>query len=164
MRTRNDLLAFTLLYTFNATSTAKNIKKSDPNYNFSQEKLNDITLNLNRFLNIKAIKSLDNLKENWNGYGAHSFDKKTIQRFLSIINLLEIQPKISPTGRKTLVLVYEKTKEEKLSFEIFENKIDCAYLNMKDFSKCYIKQVDENELNQEIYKFYGKSLSILSYK
>lgn len=81
MRTRNDLLAFTPLYTFYATSTAKNIKKSDPNYNFSQEKLNDITLNLNRFLNIKAIKSLDNLKENWNGYGAHSFDKRLFKDF-----------------------------------------------------------------------------------
>lgn len=160
MRTRNEILAFTPLYTLSATSTTKNIEKSKPNYNFNQAKFNDSTLNLNRFINIKAIESLESLKENRNGYGAHSFDKKTIQRFLSIINFLEIQPKISPTGRKTLVLAYEKDKDEKLSFEIFENKIDCAYLNMKDFSKSYIKQVNESDLNQEINKFYGKSLSI----
>ena len=153
MCTKKEVLAFTPLYTFSATSTTKNIQKSEPNYKFNQANFNNVTLNLNRLINIEAIESLKNLKENWNGYGAHSFDRKTIQRFLTIINLLEIQPKISPTGRKTLVLAYEKDEDKKLSFEIFEDKIDCAYLNIKDFSKSFIKQVKESELNQEINKF-----------
>ena len=113
-----------------------------------------------RSINIELFESLNNLKENWNGYKGRSFDEKIIQRFLSIIKLLEIQPKISPTVRKTLVLTYEKDKDEKLSFEVFEDRIDCAYLNIKDFSKCCIKQISESELNQEINKFYKKSSSI----
>ena len=57
-------------------------------------------------------------------------------------------------------MTYEKDKDEKLSFEVFEDRIDCAYLNIKDFSKCCIKQISESELNQEINKFYKKSSSI----
>lgn len=113
-----------------------------------------------RSINIELFESLNNLKENWNGYKGRSFDHKIIQRFLSIIKLLKIQPKISPSGRKTLVLTYEKDKDEKLSFEVFEDRIDCAYLNIKDFSKCCIKQISESELNEEINKYYKKSSSI----
>ena len=156
MHTKNEVLAFTPSYTFSVLSPTKNIQKSEPKINFGHPKFDNITINLNRSINIELIGSLKNLKENWNGYKGRSFDEKIIQRFLSIIKLLEIQPKISPTGRKTLVLTYEKDKDEKLSFEIFENKIVCSYLNIKDFSKCYIKQISENELNQEINKFYKK--------
>lgn len=84
MRTKNEVLAFTPIYTFSATTT-KNIQKSKPCHKFNQAKFNDTTLNLNRFINIKTIEALENLEENRNGYGTHSFDKKSIQRFLSII-------------------------------------------------------------------------------
>ena len=65
MRTKNEVLAFTPLYTFSVISPTKNIQKSEPKINFGCTNYdNNITINLNRSINIELIKSLKNLKEN----------------------------------------------------------------------------------------------------
>lgn len=114
------------------------------------------SINLNKVINIAIIEKLRTLKPNWNGYGAKTFDDGLINKFLKIINSLDVQPIISPTGRQSLVLSYDLDKSKSLSFEVFKSRVTMAYLNMDDLSESYEKEISEKDIPNKVISFYGK--------
>lgn len=113
------------------------------------------SINLNKVINIAIIEKLRTLKPDWNGYGAKTFDDGLINKFLKIINSLDVQPIISPTGRQSLVLSYDLDKNKSLSFEIFKSRVTMAYLNMDDLSESYEKEISQKDIKNKVISFYG---------
>jgi len=72
-------------------------------------------------LNIAKINNLRDFKENWNGYNAEKFTKELCDFAISIINKLEYQPEIFPTGRSSIQFEYERDNGY-LEFEIYSPK------------------------------------------
>ena len=75
-------------------------------------------------LNLEKIYRLSEYKENWDGYGAPSFDKSVIERAIKFIfdKNLKIQPNVFPTGRGTIQFEFEPDENHYLEIEIFEDK------------------------------------------
>ena len=136
-------------------------KSKNPYFNFYYVNqvhsfaLKEDNINLNLLINVAIINKLKDLKKNWDGYNGETFDDELVNKFLRIIKSLPIQPKIGPTGRKSLVLTFYLNKIETISFEIFEHSIDFAYLNISDLSKSFCKNIGENDIVKEVNKHYG---------
>ena len=73
--------------------------------------------------NLARLNSFKNLKKGWNGYDAEPLSEKLINRVISIVRILPIQPEIFPTGRESIQLEYHNG-ENYLEFEIYEDSID----------------------------------------
>ena len=75
----------------------------------------------------EALKSISELEENWNFYGAKPFKSEFLSQVEKIFLRLNYKPdKILPTGRESIQLEYYRysnsSREIYLEFEIYENK------------------------------------------
>lgn len=78
--------------------------------------------------NLKKLEEISKLEKNWNSYGANPIQKEVIEkskRVLKIIKECKVeQPFISPTGRETIQMEWDKNMFY-LEFEIgTEKEID----------------------------------------
>ena len=94
------------------------------------------------------LKRMETLEKDWNGYGGEPFSVATIHFCNNIIENLDKQPIISPTGRGTLYMEY-RCLNGILGFEVFENKIDMAWVSYqgetidKTISYDFIEEIEE---------------------
>ncbi len=89
--------------------------------------------------NKKTLENIKTLEPGWNGYNSIAIDGKVIESAFSLINQLERQPKIFPTGRGTLqfefsnnddYLEIEISTTENLFFEQKKNRKSEGQLSM----------------------------------
>ena len=74
---------------------------------------------------INKLLEIQQLRENWNGYDAKPIPIEVITKALFLIEQLNPLPNfISPTGRESVQLEWEKDSCLYLEMEIFENKIE----------------------------------------
>lgn len=104
-------------------------------------------------LNFQKLHSFSFLEENWNFYGAKPFQKELINRVKSIINLLEIQPQVFPTGRDSIQLEFERGGDY-LEFEIFSDGV-ISIFEIKG-GREREEEIDESQMNEIVTSFYAE--------
>lgn len=117
-----------------------------------------MSIDARKYENLRLLNTISALEEDWNGYGAAVFSKESLAFFESLINGLDIQPIISPTGRGTLYLEYSDGVGM-LGFEAFDGKIDMAFIS--DDGRSRNTTIDKNfneEINKMVEKYYGERL------
>ena len=91
-----------------------------------------------RFINIRKILEIKNLKDNWNGYGAKIISDKVINLAIKIVNKLDDQSfNIYPVARNSIQIEYNLDDRSYLEFEIFEDKISLLFIKGSDRSLPY---------------------------
>lgn len=63
------------------------------------------------------------LKDGWDGYDAKHVSDAVIKRTQLILNQIQIQPFIAPTGRNSIQLEVTKGDSDYIEMEIFDNSI-----------------------------------------
>lgn len=115
--------------------------------------------NMPKEQNLIRLDEISKLEENWNGYGAKAFSQELIGKCKDIINNLEFQPKIFPTGRKSVQFQYELEDRSYLEFEIFEDKISCLEVPKRIYSNAHTFEFPISEaqrIEEIVKKFYGQ--------
>ncbi len=108
--------------------------------------------------NLDKINKISLLEDDWDGEGAMAFSQKAIQLFKTIIESLVEQPQITPTGRNSLLMQYEREDKSVLAFEVGENKTEAVFVPKEDFSLAQTNKYYENiaeHINEQVKLFYG---------
>lgn len=98
--------------------------------------------------NIKRLDEISNFEYDWNGYGAKPFSGELIAKCKNIINCLDKQPSIYPTGRKSIQIQYEFEDKTYLEFEIFKAKINYLYVPERIYTNAIEKEIPDNDINK----------------
>ena len=103
--------------------------------------------------NISKLNSFLQLKDNWNDYGAKSFERDLINKCATLVNSLALhyQPDIFPTGRNSIQFEYEKADGSYLEIEIYTDRnelllVDSVGYEHEDENVAWediLKQIDE---------------------
>lgn len=102
-------------------------------------------------IKLNYIKSLQN---DWDGYGSESFSETLIIKSKDIIEKLDKQPELFPTGVQSISMEYLDIPERYLEFEIFEEYIKVC--KVSDIEEEYILDDDNiNTINRLVNDFYG---------
>lgn len=115
-------------------------------------------IDLMKVENINKIKKMALFNDNWNGTGGSAFSEGAINLFEVIINALEKQPQIAPTGRNSLLMQYELDDKSLLAFEVSEKKTEEVYIPRGDYSLAQMEVFTENisqQIKESVEHFYG---------
>jgi hypothetical protein len=93
--------------------------------------------------NISKIRSFAKLPVNWNDNGAIQFTQALINTTVRILQDLDYQPEIFPTGRDSILFEYGKPGGHYLGIEIFENRIETFIAPQRKTAKLQICELDE---------------------
>ena len=119
---------------------------------------NSVAVDLLQISNIDKINKMKMFQDDWNGTGGMKFTSGAIRTFLDVINNLNVQPWIAPTGRNSLLMQYELNDGSKLAFELAENKLDEVYVPKGDFSRAVTATYTQDfsrQVGESVKKFYG---------
>lgn len=109
--------------------------------------------------NLNKISRISEFKENWNGNGARTFSQKAVRLFKTIIESLEEQPEIAPTGRNSLYLQYSADNDNLLAFEVSEEKVEKVLVKNGDFDNATAESANNNLIEfieKNVRDFYSK--------
>lgn len=116
------------------------------------------TFDLLKIENLNKIGKLKELNYNWNGNGAEAFTSEEIELFERIINALNIQPQIAPTGKGSLFIQYEDNANNVLAFDVSIERVEKVFVPQGVFANAetevYTEQFVYNIL-QSVNDFYG---------
>lgn len=118
----------------------------------------------NNVVDLMKVKNLDKInkmllfEDDWNGTGGSAFSSDSISFFKTIIESLNKQPEIAPTGRGSLLMQYELDDKSLLAFEVSLDKAEKVYLPEGDFSmaqtEVFTDQI-EQRIKESVELFYG---------
>ena len=154
---------------FSRLSNMHNSLQCLHNSNWDEEiTLSELTItaceeyNMTKAQNLFRLDEIAELKEDWNGYGAKSFSPKLIDIFKRIINDLEFQPKIFPTGRQSVQFQYELKNRSYLEFEIFGEKVSCLEVPKRIYSNANTFEfpISKAQMIKEIVKKFYEQYNI----
>lgn len=91
--------------------------------------------------NFHKLYSYLELPTGWNGYNGRKFSKKTIDRTLSILKNLRLQPQIFPTGRGSVQLEYHFDDDNLVEMEVSSDGITAYWVIRGDESEEEISNV-----------------------
>jgi hypothetical protein len=103
--------------------------------------------------NISKIRSFAKLPLNWNENGAVQFKKGLIDTVIEILQNLEYQPEVFPTGRESILLEYGEPGNRFLGIEVFENRIETFIAPQRETSKYQLYDLDK--LRKIVNEFNG---------
>jgi hypothetical protein len=78
---------------------------------------------LKKHKNIRLVNKYAELKEGWDKDGAPGFSPDVIERAISLLQIIRIQPEVFPTLRGSIQFEYE-VGGKYLEFEIFDDRTD----------------------------------------
>ena len=81
-------------------------------------------LSFSFFQNMKKLSEIENLEDNWNGYGASKFCSAVIANAKSMLQVLLQQPFISPTARQSIQMEYDGKNGDYFEIEVFADSIE----------------------------------------
>ena len=119
-----------------------------------------LTMKPDAIESFKRLKEIENLENDWNGYGAKPFSETLIDKCKRIVRLLFVQPSIYPTGRNSIQFQYELSDRSYLEFEIFENKTMCLQVPERIYSKaveCELVDSEDEKIKETVDNFYGRN-------
>lgn len=102
--------------------------------------------------NYLKLKSFENFQSNWNDNDAEPFESNLINKVKTIIEKVSVQPKIYPTGRKSIQLEYHRN-DDYLEFEVFINKI-ILFENRNGSTNELL--IDASEIATKVYEFFTR--------
>lgn len=114
-----------------------------------------MTKQINIKTNIKKLEEIENLRDNWDGNGAHPFSKNLINKVKEIIDNLMIQPEIFPTALGTIQLEYDNSRKDHMEIEISETeeaKIYTVFSNGEEIEE--VISSDIATINEKIKAFF----------
>ena len=155
-----DHIHVTILDTTNIGMQASSISINDYYHKiFSNAGNTDIeTFDMVKSKTISEVTSLTKLKYNWDDEDGNPFTDEEVSLFVSVIKHLKVVPRISPTGRSSLVFDYEKEDGSYLGFELYIDKMDIVCVPENDFSRTIKNRVFSrfsSYVNDEIESFYA---------
>ena len=109
--------------------------------------------------NLKKLKGISDLKDNWNDNNAKKFSPELISIVKNILENIVEQPEIFPTANNSIQMEYELIDNSYLEFEIFEDKIICLEVPQRNYSK-YKEQIIPNNIkiiNNIVNNFFERS-------
>lgn len=109
--------------------------------------------------NLKKLKGISDLKDNWNDNNAKKFSPELISIVKNILENIAEQPEIFPTANNSIQMEYELIDNSYLEFEIFEDKIICLEVPQRNYSK-YKEQIIPNDIkiiNNIVNNFFERS-------
>lgn len=109
--------------------------------------------------NLKKLKGISDLKDNWNDNNAKKFPPELISIVKNILENIAEQPEIFPTANNSIQMEYELIDNSYLEFEIFEDKIICLEVPQRNYSK-YKEQIIPNNIkiiNNIVNNFFERS-------
>lgn len=115
-------------------------------------------IDLMKIENISKVRKMALFNENWNGTGGRAFSKSAIVFFELIIDMLDKQPKIAPTGRNSLLMQYELDDKSLLAFEVKENRTEKVYIPRGNYAMAQMEIFTENvgqQIKESVKFFYG---------
>lgn len=137
----------------------KYIQYSDLNWTGKTKTVNnEFTIDLLRLDNLNKIEKIAAFENDWNGNGGEAFTSQAISVFKEIINTLDKQPQIAPTGRNTLLMQFELEDKSLLAFEVGEKKVEKVYVPQGDYAKAEAEVFTENmalKMKESVKQFYG---------
>lgn len=155
-----------LLQGLNTKNIIAECNYENPSYiqckNLNQEMgfsgLDNKVIDLMKIENLNKIDKISGFKEDWNGNGGKAFQKNTIIFLKEIINTLDKQPQIAPTGRNSLLMQYELDDKSLLAFEVNEKRAEKVYVPKGDYAKAEVDIYTENigkKMKESVAHFYG---------
>lgn len=108
--------------------------------------------------NMDRLFYIEQLPDNWNGYGGRRIDPQVIEKCREIIKGICIQPVVFPTGRRTIQLQYELKDKSYLEFEIYTDKIVCMQVPQRVYTNAVFEtftEININKINQIVKEFYA---------
>lgn len=115
-------------------------------------------LDLMKIENINKIRKMALFEENWNGTNGRAFSQNAIRLFEIVINSLDKQPQIAPTGRNSLLLQYELEDKSMLAFEVCETRTEKVLIPKGDYKLAEMEVYTENicqKIKESVEFFYG---------
>lgn len=109
--------------------------------------------------NLKKLKEISDLKDNWNDNNAKKFSPELISIVKNILENIVEQSEIFPTANNSIQMEYELIDNSYLEFEIFEDKIICLEVPQRNYSK-YKEQIIPNDIkiiNNIVNNFFERS-------
>ncbi len=106
--------------------------------------------------NIHKIEQMALFENDWNGNGGEKFTPEAIAYFRNIIQKLDKQPDIAPTGRNSLFIQYELNNNI-LAFEIAVDKTEKVYVPNEDYSHAQVEQFSTDvisKIQDSVKNFY----------
>lgn len=108
--------------------------------------------------NMDRLSYIEQLPDDWNGYGGRRIDPQVIEKCREIIKGICIQPVVFPTGRRTIQLQYELKDKSYLEFEIYTDKIVCMQVPQRVYTNAVFEtftEININKINQIVKEFYA---------
>ena len=81
-------------------------------------------LNFSANTNMKKLAEIENLEDDWNGYGARKFNSAVIANAKSMLQALWRQPFISPTARQSIQMEFDGKNGDYFEIEVFADSIE----------------------------------------
>lgn len=117
--------------------------------------------NLNMIINMDKIRHMKNFEKNWDGDDASAFSSEDISLFEKVIEGLTIQPDISPTGRKSLLLEYENGNDY-LAYELSNCKVSQVKIINGDYNSAECLEFSCEDctkiINEKVEEFYEQGM------
>lgn len=132
-------------------------KKDSSRFEFIKIKGKELIEMHKKLVNLDKIGKLQHFKEGWNGNNGLSFDISLVNLFSEIINNLDRQPDIAPTGRKSLQIQYELEDKSYLGFEIFADRMTKLEVPQRKYDKAIVTEKNNNFtdfINESLRGFY----------
>lgn len=90
--------------------------------------------------NLHSIDLMGEFEQDWNGNGALTFPEDSLDTFRKVLKSTSVQPYcLSPTGRRSLVLTFDRGNEEYMDFEIFRDKVTFVFIKNNDYKNAVIE-------------------------
>ncbi len=108
-----------------------------------------------RYINLKRIKEIKQLKDNWDGYDAKAFSADLLNYMEKMIGQLEVQPNLFPLSDGAIQLEMHRNG---CAIEIEINEDEIALVNIVDENNKEITKKITNDflsVNEELKKFYA---------
>lgn len=145
--TRNDIYKYNLQKRIMARASGSSALIS--------RKVNTILNNYDLLVNaLQKLKTIAELKDNWNNNGAKSFDRSLISQCYIIVSMLvNYPPEIFPVADNSIQMEYDGNAGSYLQFRIYENKI--REFRVFSNGKKLEKYINEPDIVKEVKSFYG---------
>lgn len=114
---------------------------------------------LTKCLNLDKISKMAAFQPDWNGTGGLAFTDSAINLFRNIIEHIDKQPQIAPTGRNSLLLQYELADKSMLAFDVKENSVDSVYVPQGDFDAAQCETYKDDfipKIAERVERFYER--------
>ena len=113
---------------------------------------------INKTKSIRRLDMIQKMEKDWNGYGAEPIPKDIIDLSRNIVVILDYQPNIFPTARRSIQMEYRLIDKSYLEFEIFANHISILEVPQRIYSKAIEKEISAKnyrQLSLIVSNFYG---------